>query len=49
MDKNVYAAIAMALYEYSGNNVHDKAPGIITIKPRHTLWNAKFLGVTPKP
>ena len=49
MDKNVYAAIAMALYEYSGNNVHDKEPGIITIKPRHTLWNAKFLGVTPKP
>ena len=49
MDKNIYAAIAMALYEYSGNNVPDKEPGIITIKPRTTLWNAKFLGVTPKP
>ena len=24
MDKNIYAAIAMALYEYQGNNVHDK-------------------------
>ena len=23
MDKNIYAAIAMALYEYQGNNVHD--------------------------
>ena len=34
MDKNIYAAIAMALYEYQGNNVHDKEPGIITIKPR---------------
>ena len=27
MDKNIYAAIAMALYEYQGNNVHDKEPG----------------------
>ena len=26
MDKNIYAAIAMALYEYQGNNVHDKEP-----------------------
>ena len=49
MDKNVYAAIAMAIYEDSGNNVHDAEPGIITIQPRCTLWNAKFLGVTPKP
>ena len=38
MDKNIYAAIAMALYEYQGNNVHDKEPGIITIKPRQTMW-----------
>ncbi len=37
MDKNVYAAIAMAIYEYSGNNVHDTEPGIITIQPRCTL------------
>lgn len=29
MDKNIYAAIAMALYEYQGNNVHDKEPGFI--------------------
>ncbi len=43
MDKNIYAAIAMALYQYQGNNVHDKEPGIITIKPRQTMWNAKFL------
>ena len=26
MDKNVYAAIAMAIYVYSGNNVHDTEP-----------------------
>lgn len=49
MDKNVYAAIAMALYEFEGNNVHDLEPGIITIQHRHTLWNAKPFGVTPKP
>ena len=49
MDKNIFAAIALALYEYEGINVHDKESGIITIKPKQTLWNAKFLGVTPKP
>ena len=53
MDKNIYAAIAMALYEYQGNNVHDKESGVITgvitIRPKHTLWNAKFLSFTAKP
>ena len=49
MDKNIYAAIAMALYEYQGNNVHDKEPGFITIQPRQTMWNAKFLSLTAKP
>ncbi len=49
MDKNIFAAIAMALYEFEGNNVHDREPGIITIKPKETLWNAKFLSMTPKP
>lgn len=49
MDKNIIAAIAMALHEHKGNNVHDHEPGFITIKPRHTLWNAKFLTMTQKP
>lgn len=49
MDKNVYAAIAMALYEFEGNNVHDVESGIITIKQRHTLWNAKPFQFTKKP
>ncbi len=49
MDKNIQAAIAMALYEFQGNNVHDKESGIITIKPKQTLWNAKFLSLTKKP
>ena len=49
MDKNVFAAIAMALYEYEGNNVHDEESGTITIQPRETMWDAKFLSLTPKP
>ena len=48
MDKNIYAAIAMALFEYQGNNVHDIEPGKITILPKHTLWNAKFLSFTER-
>lgn len=49
MEKNIFAAIAMALYEYQGNNVHDREPGVITIRPKQTAWDAKFLSFTPKP
>ena len=52
MSKNegaVLDAIAMALHEFKGNNVHDKEPGIITIKPRTTLWNARMLQMTKRP
>lgn len=49
MDKNIYAAIAMALFEFQGNNVHEKESGIITIKPKQTFWDAKILSFTPKP
>ena len=49
MDKNVYAAIAMALYEFAGNNVHDIEPSIITIKSKQTMWDAKFEIMTKKP
>lgn len=48
-DKNIYAAIALALHEYKGNNVHDKESGIITITKKQTLWNARFLSMTQKP
>ena len=34
MNSNIYAAIAMATYEYAGNNVHDVEPGITTIKAK---------------
>ena len=48
-DKTLFASIVLALHEFKGNNVHDKEPGFITIKERHTLWNAKFQMMTPKP
>ena len=38
MNNNIYAAIAMALYEYAGNNVHDVESGTITIKPKQTMF-----------
>lgn len=49
MDKNVFAAIAMALYEYVGNNIHDNEPSKITIRPKQTMWDAKFEIMTKKP
>lgn len=39
MDKNTYAAIAMALYEMDRLDVHDDESGVITIKPRKTPWS----------
>ena len=45
----VYAAIAMALHEFKGNNVHDKESDIITIKKRVTEWNAHYLQMTKVP
>lgn len=45
----VYAAIALALHEYNGNNVHDKEAGIITIKSKHTEWELHSLRMTQHP
>lgn len=49
VNNEVYAAIALALHEYKGNNVHDKESGIITIKERHTDWESHLLHMTPQP
>jgi Na+-transporting methylmalonyl-CoA/oxaloacetate decarboxylase gamma subunit len=39
IDREIYmAVIAMALKQYQ-DDVHDVESGIITIKPRHTMWN----------
>lgn len=45
----VYAAIALALHEYNGNNVHDKEPGIITIQEKSTQWNGYAQTMTLHP
>ncbi len=45
----VYATIAMALHEFKGNNVHDREPGIITIKKHFTEWNSHSLQMTKVP
>ena len=49
MNNEVYAAIAMALHEFQGNNVHDKETGIITIKNHHSQWDSHILTMTPHP
>ena len=49
MNNEVYAAIAMALHEFQGNNVHDKETGIITIEAHATEWHSHVLTMTPIP
>ncbi len=49
MKNEVYAAIALALHEFKGNNVHDKEPGIITIAEHPTQWNGFALSMTEHP
>jgi len=48
-NQEVYAAIALALHEFRGNNVHDKESGRITIKPHLTQWNGHALSMTMRP
>lgn len=49
MKNEIYAAIALALHEYKGNNVHDKEPGIITIQEKQTQWNGYAQTMTAQP
>jgi hypothetical protein len=48
-NNEVYAAIALALHEHLGNDVHDVEPGIITIAERPTQWNAYVQTMTAHP
>lgn len=48
-NNEVYAAIALALHEFKGNNVHDKEAGVITIKSNATDWKSRILTMTPHP
>lgn len=50
MKKEICAAIALALHEHSGSNIHDKEAGIITIKvKKYTPWNSHLLTMTKYP
>ena len=48
-NNEVYAAIALALHEYKGNNVHDKESGVITIKNKTSEWYMHLLNMTQQP
>ncbi len=48
-DKEVFAAISMALHEFMGNNVHDRESGKITIRDHFTEWNGHALSMTGNP
>ncbi len=45
----VYAAIAMALYDFQQENVHDRESGLITIRPKSSEWNSHTLKITHWP
>ena len=45
----VYAAIAMALHEHLGNNVHDVDSVMIRRAPRSTQWNGYAQTMTARP
>jgi hypothetical protein len=49
MNKEVYAAIALALHEHAGNNAHDVETGKITIADHDTPWNFRALQMTAHP
>lgn len=48
-DKNVYAAIAMAMHEYRDNNRHDNESGKITIAEKDSEWNSHSQTMTVRP
>lgn len=48
-ENEVYAAIALALHEHLGNNVHDTETGIITIAPHDSQWNGYAQTMTQHP
>ena len=50
MKKEICAAIALALHEHSGSNIHDKEAGVITIRGKEgSSWNSHLLTMTKYP
>ena len=48
MNKAVYAAIAMALHDDLGYNLHDSESGRLTIVARDSEWSSKAAKMTAK-
>ena len=48
MNNEIYAAIAMALHDEQGYNMHDSESGTLTITPRNTEWASKQAKMTNK-
>ncbi len=49
ISNDVVAAIAMALHDAQGYNMHDDESGIITITRHATEWNSRQQGITLSP
>ena len=48
MNNEVYAAIAMALHDDLGYNLHDSESGRLTIVARESEWSSKAAKMTAK-
>ena len=48
MNNEVYAAIAMALHDELGYNLHDSESGRLTIVKRDSEWSSKAAKMTAK-
>ncbi|MCQ2220366.1 MAG: hypothetical protein MJZ12_03170 [Prevotella sp.] len=46
MNNEIFAAIAMALHDEIGYNMHDSESGRLTIKARNTEWTSKQANIT---
>ncbi len=49
MDNAILAAIAMALHDDQGYNMHDEESGNITISPQQSDWTSKLAKMTMSP
>lgn len=49
MDNAIFAAIAMALHDNDGYNLHDNESGKLTIKSRASEWSSKGAKMTSMP
>ena len=48
MNNEIYAAIAMALHDEQGYNMHDSESVTLTITPHNTEWASKQAKMTNK-